>query len=486
MRNIKYTLYIALLAIGLSSCNDFLEQAPDERLEINTLDKAEKTLIGSYQNTRGIRFTHFSSDDASLATQVYSEDVAIEDLYTWGNPNGANEQRDFRNQKHQDSPSGFWLAAYGAISQVNHALRALDQIKIPEDEMAKAAVVRGEALVVRSYNHFMLVNLFAKHYDYATASTDLGVPYVVEPETTLVVNYKRETVEEVYNKAQKDLEEGIQLLESNFQYVNTNKYRFTLSTVYNYASRFYTFRNKDTEDISKAKIYGLKAINEYGGAEQMMAWSTYQGNELLPVDIDNQAVGMVQLSYSWIQYDRNYHMTQGIKAQYYDRNPFAYTDDRMRIYYEKQGTVFTPAYYYTLDRQSSGVSGYDLFPIYEAILNTAEAHIRLNELDEAKALMEKIGEKVYQEYNESDLTTNKLKQFYGKSDAQEAWTDYLLYERRMMFLLQGLRWFDLKRYNLDVNHLTKDGTIIKLNDIAPNRDYQIPLFAITEGLTPNP
>ena len=48
MRYIKYTLHIALLAIILSACSDFLDQAPDERLEINTLDKAEKALMKDF------------------------------------------------------------------------------------------------------------------------------------------------------------------------------------------------------------------------------------------------------------------------------------------------------------------------------------------------------------------------------------------------------------------------------------------------------
>ncbi|XLL74012.1 RagB/SusD family nutrient uptake outer membrane protein, partial [Myroides odoratimimus] len=38
--------------------------------------------------------------------------------------------------------------------------------------------MRAEALLARAYNHFMLVNLWAKHYNPATAESDLGIPYV--------------------------------------------------------------------------------------------------------------------------------------------------------------------------------------------------------------------------------------------------------------------------------------------------------------------
>ncbi len=484
--------YIKLIMAALGTiilptgCNDFLDKAPDERLEINTLDKIEKTVIGSYQNARSYRFTHFSSDDAGFVSRVYSEDVIIEDLYTWGNPDGTNSRRDFRNQRHQDAPSSYWLAAYGSVSQINHALEAMENIDIMDSERMKAEAVRAEALIMRSYCHFMLVNIFAKHYNTATASSDLGVPYVFKPEKTLSEKYTRESVEKTYQLAENDLTEGIALMENNFEYFPTNKYRFTMPTVYAYASRFYTFRNKDAGDVAKALEFGKKALEAYGGAGQMMPWSSYQSSELKPIDIDNQAVGMVQLSYSWLQYEWNYHLSQTIRTNVLNKNPFGLTDNRLNIYYVREGDGYAPAFYFTLNRQASGASAYDLFPIYESILNSAEASIRLGDFAAAKILLEEIGKNVYSSYNANSLTTATLKSFYKTADDTNAWISYLLYERRMMFLFQGMRWFDIKRYNLDVEHRLKDGsTILKLSETAPNKDYQIPLFAINDGMTPN-
>jgi hypothetical protein len=54
-----------------------------------------------------------------------------------------------------------------------------------------------------------------------------------------------------------------------------------------------------------------------------------------------------------------------------------------------------------------------------------------------------------------------------------------------MFLLRGKRWFDIKRYHLDVEHTLMSGKKVKLSEIAPNMDYQIPLNAINDGMTPN-
>ena len=475
---IKYLTILPVLGLLFVSCENFLDVAPDERLEINTPEKIEATLIGSYQNTRGYRFTHFSTDDVTLANKVYSNNEIIEDLYAWN--------REFRNQKHQDSPSSYWVAAYGSISQVNHALRALDEIELEDKDKAKTAAIKGEALVMRSYSHFMLVNIFSKHYNVTSAASDLGVPYVFKPETKLKVDYERESVEKTYQLAEKDLLDGIKLMVDNADYINSNKYRFTLATAYNYASRFYTFRNKDQDDILKAKEFGEKAINAYGGLEVMRHWSEYEGNEYAPVNVDHASVGMVQLSYSWIQYDWIYQMTENIKNDYLVKNPFVNSDSRLAIVWKKGGDIFIPSYYYTLDRDRGGVSGYDIFPVYEAVLNSAEAAIRTGDYIQAKSLMEVIGSNSYIDYNPDNLTTEKLKTFYNVTDDKEAWTSYLLYERRMMFLLQGMRWFDIKRYDIDVVHVLDDLSEIKLSEIAPDKDIQIRLAAISSGMKPNP
>ncbi|WP_406629940.1 RagB/SusD family nutrient uptake outer membrane protein, partial [Ornithobacterium rhinotracheale] len=42
---------------------------------------------------------------------------------------------------------------------------------------------KGEALIARAYSHFILVNLFGKHYNTQTSDTDLGVVYMERPET---------------------------------------------------------------------------------------------------------------------------------------------------------------------------------------------------------------------------------------------------------------------------------------------------------------
>ena len=91
-----------------------------------------------------------------------------------------------------DSPFAVWTGWYEGIAAANYALRVIESK--PDQENYKS--MRGEALLCRALGHFFLVNLWAEHYDPQTASTALGIPYVTEPETVAVKEYKRNTMEE--------------------------------------------------------------------------------------------------------------------------------------------------------------------------------------------------------------------------------------------------------------------------------------------------
>ena len=69
---------------------------------------------------------------------------------------------------------------------------------------------RGEALVCRAYNHFVLANIFCNAYN-THASQELGIPYMTKVETTVQPQYGRGTLQETYEKIEKDLLDGMAL-----------------------------------------------------------------------------------------------------------------------------------------------------------------------------------------------------------------------------------------------------------------------------------
>ena len=55
-------------------------------------------------------------------------------------------------------------------------------------DKAPNAAQRGEALICRAYNHFVLATTFCKAYG-TNADKDLGIPYIKEPETSVNPQY---------------------------------------------------------------------------------------------------------------------------------------------------------------------------------------------------------------------------------------------------------------------------------------------------------
>lgn len=485
-KNKRYNWIFPVFLLLFTGCNSFLDKAPDERLTINTLDKVEQTLVGAYQNSRGFRALDVSTDNVELSEGTTNQEIIMEDLYSWS--------QDFREQTHQDAPTSYWQAAYGAIANANQTLKSLDELHPgSEADIKKGNALKGEALIVRSYYEFILVNIFCKHYDPSTASADPGVPYPTEPETQMKVNYERGTVESTYAKAEEDLKNGIDLLEKNSDYFKTDKYRFTFPTVYLYASRFYTFRNKDNQDVKKAIDYANKAIKAFGGAQALRSWLSY--DDLTSIDIYADEVGMVQNSYSWWAYPVSwvYGMTNEIRDKQL-ANPFGSFDLRFNTSYNASGNIFIPAFYFERDKTETNLekSATDIFPMVEAFLNAAEGYVRDNDIPSALEMMKPLGIKVYYTgsvqgstpFRPSLVTTDNIKNFY-QTDEKNAVIQYILHERRAFFLYKGMRWFDIKRYHIDVTHKLENGTVLRLWEVTPNGTFQIPRAAIAAGIEPN-
>ncbi|MGI6048705.1 MAG: RagB/SusD family nutrient uptake outer membrane protein, partial [Petrimonas sp.] len=484
-------IILCIIGICLQGCNDFLDLAPDDRTEINSLDKVNQTLVGAYQNERGFRFTFWSSDNATLVDGVPYNESIIEDLYTWS--------KNIRNQQHQDSPTEYWHAAYYSIAHVNRILKALDELEATPktaEERQRADGYRGEALIIRAYNHFMLVNLFGKHYNPATADTDLGVPYATEPENRLIVDYPRLTVKETYDKIENDIKDGLSLIEKAGIMKQNNKYRFTLPTVYTFASRFYTFRNAGDADVKAAVQYAEKAIQTYGGLDKMRLWSDYFQDPMGFVDINRPDVGLIQASYSWVPFNWKYSITFTIfyllinEERWINPTVF-YTDSRLMINYQRQGDIWMPVFYFEPTGNSEDTA-IDLFPLSEAILLGAEGYARLGDFEQYKICMEAIAKSVYIQYDSRIFTLQNLNSAYNEqagiyhSDKDKnAMIAYCLFERRMMSLMKGMRWFDIRRYNMEVEHPTDDGTVLKLSEKNPDRVFQIPEYAIKAGMKGN-
>jgi hypothetical protein len=98
---------------------------------------------------------------------------------------------------------------YRVIGNANIAIANIDNAVGPQAERDQ---LKGEALALRGWAYFNLVQLYGKRYDAsAKPNAQLGVPLVLTPTTE---GLPRNTVEEVYAQINKDLTQAATLLKS--------------------------------------------------------------------------------------------------------------------------------------------------------------------------------------------------------------------------------------------------------------------------------
>ena len=85
-----------------------------------------------------------------------------------------------------------------------------------------------------------------------------GIPYMLKPETTVKPHYERGTLAETYANIEKDLEDGLPLI--NDAIYEQPKYHFNKQAAYTFASRFYLFKRDYPKVIECVNIV-------FGGAD---------------------------------------------------------------------------------------------------------------------------------------------------------------------------------------------------------------------------
>src|SRR5687768_12850500 len=112
----KVTMLLVLLLPGLTGCEDFLSETPDNRASLDTKEKISELLVTAYPEGNYIPFCEAMSDNAE-DNFGGAEDVTNADPYFWRD--GAATW--------QDSPENYWNSCYTAIAAANHALQAISE-----------------------------------------------------------------------------------------------------------------------------------------------------------------------------------------------------------------------------------------------------------------------------------------------------------------------------------------------------------------------
>lgn len=489
----KEIFIIIIVGILANSCNGYLDKSPDSSLSI-TIDSEEKIaelLTGAYPKASYFSFLEARTDN--VGERLGGDYQRLnEAMYYW---------LDF-DLEDLDAPLFYWNSCYKGIAQVNQALESLKDY--PKSQRVKA--LYAEALLLRAYLHFMLVNIWSKPYNVTSSKTDLGIPYMNKPEKNAIVNYLRLTVFEVYEKIEKDLLLGLSAV--NDKYYKQAKFHFNKEAAYAFAARFYLYKGewekvldysnwvlgnnpslrlRDWYDHDLRSVFGYPVGEEFSSASKTCNLLITTTESRLFRNYTRQKYGL-NLTVARELFER------GLSSS--DRNlTWSYTYGGGEMVNVKKFAEFSKYSNTGYNPREIYVPNI-LFSFDEVLLNRAEAYIMLSRDNEAIFdITLFVNKKLGKTYNYEDYLTSfpKAKElyhpFYKLSEYQANLIQLVSELRRKEYVLEGLRWFDIRRFNLVVNRNKMEDVVnpsLILGKDDNRRILQIPQQAIDLGMIPNP
>jgi len=483
--NNKAVLLCAVIFL-FTACNKYLEKEPDNRTNITTPEQLSQLLTTAYPQGNYIPFLEAMSDNAEDKGFTGTTD---EDLNRINRSSYRFEVVEISPDR-EDGPDFYWASCYKAIAAANQALEIIDNTA----DKSLLNPHRGEALLARAYAHFMLVTLFAKAYDPATADSDPGVPYVTTRETMVFQQYERKTVAFVYEMIEKDLLEGYPLIDEKI-YGIAPAFHFNKAAAAAFAARFYLFK-RDYEKVityANAALPGTTAENlrpwntvlsnlPYVELQAEYSKTTLKGNLLL-----QEAPSIWGRSYASLRYGLGEQVANRVLVQ-----PNATGQNFDYPLYGSDATNYNiPKFHEYFVRQdinaNTGIP-YNTIPLLtaeEALLNRAEAYLAIGNRNQSIADLNSFASQNMTDYTGADaLTTSKLTSYY-ELDVVSSIFSAILDFKQAFFIHEGLRWLDIIRVNIPIIHTTREGEVLVLDRGDPKRILQLPALTKQAGLEPN-
>ncbi|MDE5612292.1 MAG: RagB/SusD family nutrient uptake outer membrane protein, partial [Odoribacter sp.] len=465
--NIKWSML--LLALCMFGCSDFLKESSQDEVRPATTNDLEQLLLGEgYLRDENIAdYLDLLTDDVE---NHYSDDVNLQGILPAGAPI-FTWQKDMYERMAQNNTYGrdTWERLYGKIKGCNVVLDALENVSGSDGAKLN---LRGQALAMRAFYYFTLVNLYGQPYN--AENVDIkkspGVPLILE--SAVKDDFPpRTSVAEVYERVEKDLLEALPLIE---QYGQGNyKMRVTDLFIHTLLSRMYLYMENWEKTVTHAD-YVIERTPALINLKDHYEYNEYYGVTLAE---EGYVYGIGSMELIWGYSDRKeystyFHSTQlnYFKLQYAVyavsaslKNLYVSGDLRSDCYYQPYAigidwsvaTQIRGLLFGTKTPSSSLAHPGKGMRVAELYLNRAEAKIRLAQknsdaqleqeaLDDLNYLRAHRFSAPYAEVKMEDVASCVIEKEEGISDLLQ----FCREERRRELSFEDHRWFDLRRYGM--------------------------------------
>jgi hypothetical protein len=348
--------------------------------------------------------------------------------------------------------SNFYNQTYVYINRWNTIISLVDESK-GDDNMKQLA--KAEAKVLRAFDHFLLVNVYAKAYNAATAATDGGIclmdKYDLESQPV------QSTVQQAYDFIQKDLDEALPYLLVQ----PADQYHPSLAFAWALKAKVHLFK----KEIAEAKAACDKSLFYNSAIFDLVKYTTTDGGpNVTPITAGNNPE---ILSYMYMQgyNEMNFGYTWAISPEL--RNLFGTNDARFNMFFNTTSASFldigSGAAYWNVP--------YTKFFYGTVGLKTTEVHLmkaeclaRENDFAGAMAIVNQLRQKRILS------GTINLPVPATRKETMEL----VVNERRKELLFGFNRFFDLKRLNTEAEYAKTTVRVYPLvNKTVPQVTYTL-------------
>lgn len=255
----KKTIYslLAIAALLCSSCESFTDLEPKGKNLLTTTDQLEMLLNATYDGC-AYDMRQMAGDMiyaySNIATTI-SQPVKTRNVIIW-----TYDEANMDKMAELTSTDQDYTNFYGYIGTIANPI--LTKVDAATGTNSVKKQLKCEALTLRAWSFYMLVNKFAKAYNPATAATDPGVILMTEDKDIQTAQPKS-TVEEVYQQILKDINEAIDL--DGLPEVAVNKMRFNKPAAYAVKALTLLSMQKydEAEEAAKQAIALNGTVNNY-------------------------------------------------------------------------------------------------------------------------------------------------------------------------------------------------------------------------------
>lgn len=425
MRKLLYILPVILI-LGFAACENYVDITPTGKKTVDSTDTYYELIALPNRAYHPAAF-------ALLSDNVWSKESNIigNEFISW---DGINMTFNEAANRKELSDNNLYENCYTYILRSNIVISLVDASLGDKDvkELAKA-----EAKIMRAWDHFILINTFAKAYNPETAATDGGVAIIDKYD--LEATPTKSTVAQVYDFIIKDIEEALPYLQEE----PVNVYHPSKAFGYALAARVYLF-HRDWKKAKEAAEESLKLNNtliDYidlgakGGPTKVTTYAKGGNPEVLNYAYMGGPTEVLAFCYGMLSPE----MVQLFGQNDERLNQFFKTSDNS-IYYFDEGSGAalwnTSITYSKFQPMSVGMRTAEVYLIL------AEAKARLKDIPGAVQTLNQLREK----------RIKGAEAVLPEPATERAMVQAIIDERRKELISGFSRFWDLKRYNTEADY----------------------------------